>query len=66
MQDRRRVTSFRLTLWLSMTPAEEQAYRAEHALGDSDSTRRHLAARLQDQLDGEGEIAGWWHDARMH
>jgi len=61
----RHVTGYRLTLWVSMTAEEVQAYRTEHALAPEESLRRHLAQRLETQLAGEGTLMGWWHDTRV-
>lgn len=53
-----------MTIWVAMTPAEEREYRAEHALGDGESTRKHLAGRVATELDGLGEETGWWSQVR--
>lgn len=66
MQGRpRRVTGYRLTLWIELTADQERAYRAEHALSPDESLRRHLAERLTDILEGEGQITGWWSITRV-
>lgn len=61
----RRVTEYRLTLWIGQTDTEEQAYRTEHRLGPTDPLRAHLAEHVADLLAGEGEITGWWHITRI-
>ena len=61
----RRVTEYRMTIWISMTAEEEQAYRSEHGLGPDDPLRAHLADHIRDHLDGDGELTGWWSITRV-
>ena len=66
MQGRpRRVTGYRLTIWVEQTAEQEAAYRTEHALGPDEPLRRHLGAHLADLLEGEGELTGWWSITRV-
>ena len=54
-----------MTIWISMTAEEEQAYRSEHGLGPDDPLRAHLADHIRDHLDGDGELTGWWSITRV-
>lgn len=62
---RGRPSTFYLRIEVTMTPDEQQAYRTECGLTADESTRRHLAARLEEQLDGEGTLNGWWSEVRV-
>lgn len=57
--------TFYLRVEVTMTPDEEQAYRAERGLSPDESTRKDLAARTEEQLDGEGTLTGWWSAVRV-
>ncbi|WP_017538782.1 hypothetical protein [Nocardiopsis halophila] len=58
------VRPFRFTVTVDVAAADEEGYRAEHGLDETDETRGALAATVADELTALGEENGWWH--RVH
>ncbi|WP_017599186.1 hypothetical protein [Nocardiopsis lucentensis] len=59
------MAEYRLTVRIPMTPDQEDTYRADHTLGENDSTRDRLASTVHDELEGLGETSGWWEEVRV-
>ncbi|MEV2274019.1 hypothetical protein AB0I72_00405 [Nocardiopsis sp. NPDC049922] len=55
----------RLNIRIPMREEEEAAFRADHALGEHDSTRDRLATTIHDELEGLGAINGWWREVHV-
>lgn len=51
---------------ITMTAEQEDAFRAEHGLDATDSTRERLADVIADELSGLGEEYGWWDATAVH
>ncbi|MFL1441805.1 hypothetical protein [Nocardiopsis protaetiae] len=56
------VVEYRYTVTIRATQEEHRAYRAAHALGSGDSTRRRIGRTLQEEAEGLGLTEGWWHE----
>ncbi|MDA2805688.1 hypothetical protein [Nocardiopsis suaedae] len=56
----------RMQVNIRMTEDQEAAFRVEHGLEHSDSTRERLATMLADELGGLGAEYGWWDADAVH
>ncbi|MFY7069568.1 hypothetical protein ACOQFV_27235 [Nocardiopsis changdeensis] len=50
---------FQLDLW--MDEQQEARYRADRTLRPEDDVRPDTATRVLEEVDGLGQLNGWWH-----